>query len=136
MYAVLGSLVDFVHALLMAAWVLGLPLLFWHRYPRATRWYAVYAVSFIFLNQASKLILNECFLTTFARWLWEHGGAPPRSAPNEWFTVRVAMAIFHLTPSHRTINLLAEALILVSAIGMLIVMRRARRALPPPGAAR
>ena len=128
MFPILGSLVDFVHALLMVAWVAGLPLLFWHRYPRATRWYAIYAVAFIALNQASHLFLGHCFLTSLASWLWEHGGAPPQRAPDEWLTVRVAMAVFHLTPSHRAINLLAEALILVTALGMLLAMRRARLA--------
>ncbi len=128
MFPILGSVVDFVHALLMAAWALGLPLLFWHRYPRATRWYAVYALVFIALNQLSRLFLGECFLTTVSRWLWEHGGAPPRSAPGEWFTVRIATAVFHMAPSHRSITVLSEALIFVSAVGMLISMRRSRRA--------
>ncbi len=105
MFPVLGSLVDFLHALLMVAWVAGLPLLFWRRHPRLSRLYAVYAVVFIVLNQGSRLFLGECFLTTLSRYLWEHGGAPPRSAPDEWFTVRVALAVFHLTPSHRSIKI-------------------------------
>ena len=126
-FPVLGSVVDFLHALLMVAWVAGLPLLFWHRYPRLTRWYAVYAVVFIVLNQASRLFLGECFLTTIARFLWEHGGAPPRTAPGEWFTVRLAMMVFHLTPSHRSIKLLSELLILVTAVGMLWSTRRGRK---------
>jgi len=128
MFPILGSLVDFLHALLMVAWVAGLPLLFWHRYPRATRWYAIYAVVFIVLNQASHLLLGHCFLTSLAAWLWAQGGAPPASAPGEWLTVRIAMAVFHLTPSHRSINILAEALICVTAVGMLVSMRRARLA--------
>ena len=123
-FPVLGSLVDLLHALFMAAWVLGLPLLFVHRYPRATRWYAIYAVVFIVLNQVSRIVLGECFLTTFSRWLWDHGGAPPGAAPGEWFTVRVAMAIFHMAPSHRAITVVSEILILVSAVGMLLAMRR------------
>jgi hypothetical protein len=127
MFAVLGSAVDFLHALLMVAWVAGLPLLFWHRFPRATRWYAVYAVVFIVLNQLSRYFLGECFLTTLARLLWEHGGAPPRTAPGEWFTVRMAMMVFHLTPSHRSIKLLSELLVFVTAVGMLLSMRRGRK---------
>jgi hypothetical protein len=126
-FPVLGSIVDFVHALLMVAWVAGLPLLFWHRYPTATRWYAAYAVVFIVLNQASQFFLGECFLTTLSRLLWEHGSAPPRSAPGEWFTVRVAMAVFRMTPSHRSIKLLSELLILVTAVGMLVSVRRSRK---------
>jgi hypothetical protein len=118
-FPVLGSVVDFLHALLMVAWVAGLPLLFSRRCPRASRWYAIYAVVFIVLNQASHFLLGECFLTTLARLLWERGGAPPRSAPGEWFTVRVAMAVFHLTPSHRSITVVSEVLIGATAIGML-----------------
>jgi hypothetical protein len=131
MFAILGSLVDFVHALAMASWVIGLPLLFWHRYPRLSRGYAVYALVFIILNQISKFTLGECFLTTIARALWEHGGAPPRTAPNEWFTVRVAMAIFKMTPSHRSITILSEVLIFVCAVGMLWTMRKADKSAPP-----
>jgi hypothetical protein len=124
MFPVLASLVDFLHALLMAGWVAGLPLLFVRNAPRATRWYAIYAVVFIVLNQASRFFLHECFLTTLSRWLWEHGGAPPGSAPNEWFTVRIAMAVFRMAPSHRSITIVSEALIFVTAVGMLIAMRR------------
>jgi hypothetical protein len=118
-FPILGSVVDFLHAILMVAWVAGLPLLFSRRWPRASRWYAVYAVVFIVLNQASRFFLGECFLTTLARLLWERGGAPTRSAPGEWFTVRVAMAVFHLTPSHRSIKVVSEVLIGLTAIGML-----------------
>lgn len=131
MFPVLGSLVDLLHALLMAGWVAGLPLLFFRKYPRATRGYAIYAVVFIVLNQASRLVLGECFLTTISRWLWEHGRAPPGSAPGEWFTVRLAMAIFHMAPSHRSITVLSEALILVSAVGMLLSMRATAQAARP-----
>ena len=135
MFAMLGSAVDLLHALLMVGWVAGLPLLFWHRFPRATRWYAIYAIVFVVLNLASRYFLGECFLTTLARYLWEHGGAPPRTAPGEWFTVRLAMMVFHLTPSHRSIKLLSELLILVTAVGMLFSMRRARKGPPSERAA-
>jgi hypothetical protein len=127
MFQVLASLVDFVHALVMVVWIAGLPLLFWRRRPGLTRAYAIFAVSFIVLSQGSHLLTGECFLTTLSRWLWEHGGAAPRAAPEEWFTVRFATAIFHLTPSHRAIKLLGEALILVTAIGMLVSLRSAPR---------
>ena len=126
MFPILGSVVDFLHALLMVAWVVGLPLLFSRRYPRAARWYAVYAIGFIVLNQASRFLLGECFLTTVARFFWEHGDTPP-SAPGEWFTVRLAMAVFHLTPSHRSITVVSELLIGVTAIGMLVSTAARRR---------
>jgi hypothetical protein len=128
MYPTLASTVDFAHAMFMVAWVLGLPLLFWRKHPRLTRAYAVYAIVFIVIYQLSRVFLGECFLTTISRWLWQHGGAPPRTSPNEWFTVRIAVAIFHLTPSHRSITIIGQILVFVSAVGMLLSLRRSREA--------
>ena len=106
----------------MAAWVLGLPLLFWRGWPRATRVYAGYAVAFVIVNVTSRALLGECFLTTLSRACWQAaahaGGRTP--VPQEWFTVRMAEAVFRLTPSHRGIKLASEALILVTAIGVLV----------------
>lgn len=126
MWPVLGSLVDFLHAIFMVVWIAGLPLLFWHKYPRLTRWYAVYAIVFIILYGASRIFLGECFLTTTSRWLWEHGGSEPPVAPNEWFTVRIAMAVFHMAPSHKAIKLIGTILVFVSAIGALLSLGRPR----------
>lgn len=122
----LGSLVDFAHALLMMAWVAGLPLLFWRKHPQLTAWYAVYAVAFIIAYQASRVVFGACFLTALAQWLWEKGGAPLASPADEWFTVRVSTAIFRMAPSHRAINLVAQALILITAMGLLVA-RSGRR---------
>jgi hypothetical protein len=122
--AVLAATVDLVHALLMAAWALGLPLLFWRRWPRATRAYAAYAIAFVVVNQLSQALLGECILTVVARALWEHapagadlGGA---GATDEWFTVRLARAVFGLTPSHHAIKVASEVLILATAAGVLV----------------
>jgi hypothetical protein len=112
---VLGTAIDLIHATLMAAWALGLPLLFWHRWPRLTRAYAIYAVVFVVVNLVSRAILGECFLTTLARACWRQGSAP---ASEEWFTVRLANAVFRFTPSHHAISAVAEILILVTAIGV------------------
>jgi hypothetical protein len=120
--------VDVLHALLMAAWALGMPLLFWHRWPRLTRAYAAFAIIFIVVSQGSRMVLGECFFTTIARWLWEHpsaSGAAPH-ASSEWFSVRLAEAIFRMTPSHRSVVILSEALTLVVAAGTLFSMRRLR----------
>jgi hypothetical protein len=131
MWSVVAALVDLLHALAMAAWVLGLALLFLHRWPRATRAYAIYAITFVVINEVSRALLGECFLTTLARMSWEHAaraGATPVS--QEWFTVRLAEAIFRLTPTHRGIKLVSKALVLVTAIGVLVSLRhlRSRRA--------
>jgi uncharacterized protein (DUF2267 family) len=125
---VLGATTDVLHAALMAAWVLGLPLLYWHRWPHLSRAFAIYAIAFVVVNQVSQLVLGECFLTTLARMGWQHepGWQGRVHASGEWFTVRLAYAVFRLTPSHRSIKVATEALILVTAVGL------ALRGLPPP----
>ncbi|MCU0682894.1 MAG: hypothetical protein MUF34_11695 [Polyangiaceae bacterium] len=121
----LGASVDLFHALLMVMWVVGLPLLFWHRWPRLTRAYGVYSIAFIVVSQTSQYFLGECVFTTLARALWQQASPDGvAQVSSEWFTVRLAEAVFHLTPSHRSIKRLSEALILVSAVGALIAMRR------------
>jgi hypothetical protein len=125
MWPVLAVGIDFVHAVLMAAWVLGLPLLFWHKKPPLSRGYCIYALVFVAISQLSYLLLGECFLTTLARACALHARGSG-SVTREWFTVRVAQAIFRLTPSHRGIKLFSEALIFVTAIGTLRSLTRLR----------
>jgi hypothetical protein len=52
-----------------------------------------------------------------ACWRNAPGGAGS-AASDEWFTVRIAQAIFRLTPSHRAIKLASEALILLTVAGV------------------
>jgi hypothetical protein len=116
MYQVLGALTDVVHAILMVAWVVALPLLFVKRWPRLRRLVSVYAIFFILLNQGSRLVLGECFLTTISRFFWQKSSPTPAAGnPEEWFTVRFSQAVFHMTPSHRSIVLLSEGLGLLTA---------------------
>jgi hypothetical protein len=126
MWQVLGSMVDVVHALLMATWVLGLPLLFIRRWPSLTRAYGIYAISFILVSQLSQLALGECFLTTIARALWQRSSSGVPIDTNDWFTVRIAKWVFELTPSHRAISLVSELLILLTAVGALLMVRQRR----------
>lgn len=123
----LASLVDAFHALLMLAWVLGLPLLFWHRWPTFTRWYSRFAIAFIVLNQLSHFLIGECFLTTLSRAIWRLDAPDPHQVPSEWFTVRFAKAVFNLTPSHALIKRLTQVMIAITAAGMLWSMRAQRR---------
>lgn len=124
--AVLATLFDFFHALLIATWALGLPLLFWQRWPRLSRAYAVYALGFVALNLLSDWIFGECFLTAITRYFWEN--APTRPADtSEWFTVRFAELVFKLTPSHEAIKLVSKALVLVTAIGVLVHVNASAR---------
>jgi hypothetical protein len=119
MWTWLAATTDFVHALLMSAWVLGLPLLFWRRRPRLTRAYGIYAIAFIVVSQVSHAVLGECVFTAVARWCAEHASSSSTPVSEEWFTVRAAQAIFHLTPSHRGVTWVSEALIFVTALGAL-----------------
>ncbi len=128
MWQMLGSIVDVSHALLMGLWVLGLPLLFWQRWPRVTRAYSLYAVVFVVISQVSHFAIGECFLTTLARRLREHG--PPDGAADaisrDWFVVRLTRWVFDMIPTHRTIIVVSEVLIFVTAIGELLWLRRSR----------
>jgi hypothetical protein len=126
MWTVLGAAVDAVHALLMALWILGLPLLFWHRWPKLSITYGIYAVAFVIVTRVSHYVLGECFLTTVARRFWTT--AAVGSETDEWFTVRFARLIFGMTPSHRAVAVASEVLVLVTAVGVLVslALHRAR----------
>ena len=123
--AVAATFVDFLHALLMVAWIGGVPLFFWHRWPRVSRAYALYAAGFIVANVVSEWVLGECFLTTLTRYFWEHALDKPAHV-DDWFTVRFSELVFGLAPSHRAIKLVGKALIFVSAIGALYTSWHAR----------
>jgi hypothetical protein len=129
-WQMLGTLVDVVHAILMAIWALGLPLLFVRRWPRLSQAYGVYAIVFIVLSQASEWLLDECFLTTIAGYLWGQSENAGSVDTSEWFTVRLAKWVFDMAPSHRSIVIASEALILVTAVGALLTLRHARSMRP------
>src|SRR5438874_9441072 len=95
----LAALIDFVHALAMLVWVVGLPLLFMRRWARARRWYAWYALAFIVLSKGSQWLFGSCFLTRLSTLLWRAGSVRAREEPETWFTVRFADAVFHMRPS-------------------------------------
>lgn len=128
MFGLAAAALDVLHAIFMVVQVAGLPLLFWHRWPRLTQAYAIYAITFIVLNQLSKFTLGECFLTTLARMLWARAVIDPADVPSEWFTVRLAEWVFDLTPSHRAVALAGELLMFVTAIGVLVWRRNVRHA--------
>ncbi len=134
MWSALAAGVDVAHALFMAAWVLGLPLLFLRRWTNLTRAFALYAIAFVTLNVASRELLGECFLTALSQLCWDHAAREAGRAPvpQEWFTVRLAEAVFRLTPSHRGVKLVSEGLILVTAIGVLASTIKKRGRPPRP----
>lgn len=125
MWTALGVGVDLIHAAAMVVWLAGLPLLFVHRWKRVRLVYASYAALFIVLSQGSMLVLDECFLTTLTRWCWSHD--PGHAVSNDWFTLRLARVVFGMAPSRRIISRLSEALILVTAAGVIVSVLRARR---------
>ena len=126
MWMALGVGVDLIHALAMAAWFVGFPLLFVLRWPGVRLAYATYAVVFIVASQASRLLLGECFLTTATRWCWSHDAA--HAVSSEWFTVRLARGVFGMAPSHRAVARVSEALVLATAAGVIVSVVRSRRA--------
>jgi hypothetical protein len=129
-----ATFIDVLHALLMLLWVLGLPLLLWHRWPRLTRGYAWYAVVFIVVNLASQYALGECFLTTIARHFWEHASNVPEHL-DDWFTIRFSDLVFRMTPSHVAVKRATQGLIFLTAVGMLYTMRKLRSSKEPVGRA-
>ena len=124
MWIALGVGVDLIHALAMAAWVGGLPLLFVRRWPRVRLAYATYAVVFIVVSQVSMLFIDECFLTAVTRWCWRHD--PAQVISNDWFTVRLARAVFGLAPTQHVISWLSEVLVLATAAGVIVSVFRSR----------
>jgi hypothetical protein len=118
MWQALGATIDCLHALAMVVWILGLPLLFVRRWPRLTIGYGIYAISFIALSQGSQLILGECFMTSLARLAWQKSSSPVDVT--EWFSVRLAQDVFHLSPSRRVISRIGEALIVATTLGALL----------------
>jgi len=123
MWASAAAAIDVLHAALMAAWLLGLPLLFWHRFPKLTFTYGVYAVLFVICTRVSHWLRGECFLTTISAKLWRRSASVSPDS-DEWFTVRLARFVFGMTPSHRAVAWTSEGLILVTALGVLFSMNR------------
>lgn len=111
----LGTIIDVCHAVLMVLWIVGVPLLFWHRYPKLTISYACYAIVFIIVNISSQYFLGECILTTLSKYCWDHYSFSIHE--NEWFSVRFSKFIFGLAPSHELVKIITGILITISALG-------------------
>jgi hypothetical protein len=111
----LASGVELAHAVLMLAWGLGLPLLFWHRWPRLSRAYVWFAIGVIGASIASQLALGECVLTTLARRLWILAGGFRDDVP---FVVTCVNAVARVRPSTRAAVLAWQFAIAITAIGV------------------
>lgn len=111
----LAASVDFAHALLMLAWGLGLPLLFWHRWPRLSRAYVWFAIGFVGASVLSQGAIGECVLTTLARRLWTLAGGHRDGVP---FVVICVNAVARIRPSTRAAALAWQLAIAISALGV------------------
>jgi len=120
-YAASAALLDAVHAVAMVAYFFGIPLLFIQRWPKLSRAYALYALSFVVVSLGSKLLLGHCFLTPLSSALWNRSAWPV--AGDEWFTERVAKRIFDAAPSRQGISWVADGAILVIACGAILHLR-------------
>jgi hypothetical protein len=105
---------DVFHALLMAAWIVGIPLLFWRGCPRLSVAYCIFSVLFIIVNQVSHYTLGKCVFTTMADWCYNHAG---QRVTDEWFVVRMTKLIFGCVPTQRVINIATQIIIGISAVG-------------------
>jgi len=129
-FRLLAAGVDLTHALLMLAWGLGLPLLFWHRFARLSRVYVGFCAIFVAISLASNQVLGECVLTTLARQLWQAAGGYRDAVP---FTVLFVNAIAGIRPTAREAVLAWEAAIFVTTLGLLFWWRKTRSGAPAPG---
>jgi len=120
---------DLVHALAMLLWGLGLPLLFWHRFPRLSRAYMWFAIAFVGTSVLSHQLLGECFLTTLARELWQASGGYRDRVP---FTVVLVNRIAGFRPEERAVVWLWEAAVVATSAASLWYWYRTRPGSPRP----
>jgi hypothetical protein len=121
----LAAGVDLLHAGTMLLWGLGMPLLFWQRYPLLSRAYARFAIVFVLVSVLSHQLIDECVLTTLARELWALGGTTRSELP---FTVLFVNAVSGIRFTARGAVLLWETAVLTTSIGVVWYWRgRSRR---------
>ncbi|MEB2310432.1 MAG: hypothetical protein OZ921_01130 [Sorangiineae bacterium] len=121
----LANLVDALHALAMIVWVLGLPLLFWHRYPKWSRAYVVYALAFVVVTRLSHSALGECVLTTGARELRHRGGTG--FGDHSSFMVRLVNGVAGLRFTEESAILVWEWSVFMVSAGVLVHFYLERR---------
>ena len=112
-----AAIVELIHTLTMVAWVVTLPFLFWHRWPKLSIIVAVYNLGFIIVNRMSHWFLGECILTRAARWFGGDQG-------DEWFAVKFSRVVFGLIPSNKQVTYVEQVLVALVAIGVILVLLR------------
>ena len=110
-WSVLAALVEFVHALLMAAWVVGIPLLLVRRWPRLRLASSAFAMA----SSSCRGCRSVSSASASSRRMGRRCGParPPRACgrprPRSGSPCAFAYAVFHLAPSHRAVTLVGEA---------------------------
>ena len=120
----LASAVEFAHALLMLAWGLGLPLVFWHRWPKLSRAYVWFTIAFVGASVLSQLAIGQCVLTALARRLWILAGGYRDDVP---FVVTCVNVVAGIRPSTRAAVFAWQLAIAISALGVAWHFARADR---------
>jgi hypothetical protein len=124
LFRALAALTDLIHVAFMLLWGLGLPLLFWQRFPKLSRAYMWFTLAFVSVTVASHAALGECFLTTLARELWTRGAGFREHAP---FTVLVTDWVAGVRPDSREAVLIWELAVFASSAGCLWYWHRTGR---------
>ena len=126
----LATLMDFLHVAAMVVWALGLPLLIWHRWPRLSFAYTVYAISFVVLSQGSHFLWGECLLTTWSRDLWAIAGVQADGT----FTGRLVNFVAGIRPSAESVVYAWQAAIVVTSVAAAWSLYRGLRRRRAPSA--
>jgi len=136
LFRLLALGIELSHGLMMLAWGLGLPLLFWHGLPRLSRGFMWFSMGFILVSVGSHVLLGECVLTTAARYFWHQAGGYREHVP---FVVLLTNRIAGVRPSARAAVLAWEFAIGAYSVALLLSWKRLNPkpedAAPPPSAA-
>lgn len=117
MFIFIAICVDVIHAIAMMLWVIGLPLLFYNKYPSLSIGYAIYSILFIIINQLSHYYWGHCIFTVLSNYYYKLANSNVDTG--EWFSIRFARYIFGLTPTHKGVNIATQLLIMISSFGCL-----------------
>jgi len=123
MLSVLAIGSDALHIAAMVVWALGLPFLVWHRWPRLSFAYTVYAIVFVVVSQVSHYFLGECFLTTLSRIFWEAAGEDATGT----FMIRLVNMVAGVRPSRDSVVLVWEIAITITSAAALWSLYRTHR---------
>jgi hypothetical protein len=126
MFQFLAICVDVLHTLAMVVWGLGLPLLLWHRWPRLSRAYLWYALTFVLVSVGTHQIYGECFLTKIARDLRAIGD-PNVLSEYSSFSVRLVNFVAGIRPTEDAAVLAWEIALSITALFMLRYMYKTKR---------